>query len=283
MNTLKWLLGLVFVAAAGAQSLTPNTTLCAAITSTSQQNICLTATSGTSPNWSIVNQVGIYVDNEYMLVNVSNNQVITGTNQYVPVSRGNRGGKGAPTTHANGAVAWIAALPTGIPSQGLPGANGFSYNTSLRFVGTCTRTSEPFLPIILVDLGEKRDCIANSSVPALGSWTDYNELGDPIYGGIQALSVNGALSVTAGNYVITKAGVFAGTLAAPTAGVQDGTVIRISSTTANAHTITATGLLQTGTASVNVATFAAQAGAGLTLQAYNGKWIVLASVGITFS
>lgn len=85
------------------------------------------------------------------------------------------------------------------------------------------------------------------------------------------------------NYIITTAGVDAQTLAAPTAGTDDGIEIVLSSSTSNAHTLTATGLLQTGTASVNVATFAAQKGAGLTLKAYNAKWQVLASVGITFS
>jgi hypothetical protein len=65
--------------------------------------------------------------------------------------------------------------------------------------------------------------------------------------------------------------------------VDDGIEITRASATANAHTITATGLFQTGTASVNLATFAANAGAGLTLMAYNGKWIVIASVGVTFS
>lgn len=84
-------------------------------------------------------------------------------------------------------------------------------------------------------------------------------------------------------YIVTRAGVDAMTLAAPTSGTDDGLTIVISSNTANAHTLTATGLLQTGTASVNVATFAAQKGAGLTLQAYQGKWNVLAAVGITFS
>ena len=99
-----------------------------------------------------------------------------------------------------------------------------------------------------------------------------------------ALSVNGAIPPHTGHtYVITKAGVLADTLAAPTAGTDDGIEITVTSNTANAHTITATGLLQTGTASVNVATFAAQPGAGLTLMAYGGKWNVLASVGITFS
>lgn len=99
-----------------------------------------------------------------------------------------------------------------------------------------------------------------------------------------ALAVNGAVPAHSGQvYVITKAGVLADTLAAPTAGTDDGIEIEIASSTANAHTLTATGLLQTGTASVNVATFAASAGAGLKLMAYNGKWIVKSSVGITFS
>jgi len=99
-----------------------------------------------------------------------------------------------------------------------------------------------------------------------------------------ALTTNGAIDPhTAANYVITKAGVLADTLAAPTATTDDGKVILVTSNTANAHTITATGLLQTGSASVNVATFAANAGAGLTLMAYQGKWNVLGSVGITFS
>lgn len=88
---------------------------------------------------------------------------------------------------------------------------------------------------------------------------------------------------TAANYEVATAGVDAMTLAAPTAGTDDGKVIRITSAGAHAHTLTATGLLQTGSASVNVATFAADAGAGLTLMAYNAKWQVLSQIGITFS
>lgn len=84
-------------------------------------------------------------------------------------------------------------------------------------------------------------------------------------------------------YVITKGSIMAATLAAPTAGTDDGIEITLTSSTAFAHTLTATGLLQTGTASVNVATFAAQAGAGLMLMAFNGKWIVQSQIGITFS
>jgi hypothetical protein len=100
-----------------------------------------------------------------------------------------------------------------------------------------------------------------------------------------ALTTNGAIAPgTPATYVITKAGVLADTLAAPVATTDDGKIITITSATANAHTLTATGLLQTGAgANANLATFAAQPGAGLTLMAYQAKWYVLASVGITFS
>lgn len=99
-----------------------------------------------------------------------------------------------------------------------------------------------------------------------------------------AIAASGAVPVRPGaDYVITKAGVAALTLAAPTAGSDDGVTISIISSTAFAHTLTATGLLATGSASVNLATFAAFAGAGLSLKAYQGKWLVTASVGITFS
>lgn len=99
-----------------------------------------------------------------------------------------------------------------------------------------------------------------------------------------ALTTNGAIAPsTAAVYNITKAGVLADTLAAPVAGTDDGKVIMIFSTTANAHTVTATGLFLTGTASVNLATFANSAGAGFVIMANNAKWVVISSVGITFS
>lgn len=105
---------------------------------------------------------------------------------------------------------------------------------------------------------------------------------------VQQLTVNGAIPPhTAAVYAITKAGVLADTLAAPTAGApgvgDDGIVITITSDTANAHTLTATALLDTGSANAAVATFAAFKGAGLTLMAYNGRWKVLSQIGITFT
>ncbi len=75
--------------------------------------------------------------------------------------------------------------------------------------------------------------------------------------------------------MLTKGSAAALTLAAPTATVDDFKIIVLTSNTAFAHVLTATGLLQTGTATVNVATFAAFAGASLTLMAYQGKWNVI--------
>jgi hypothetical protein len=73
---------------------------------------------------------------------------------------------------------------------------------------------------------------------------------------------------------ITKPGVAALTLAAPPLDM-DGLTLLITSNTAFAHTITATGLFNTGTAAVNLATFAARAGATLGIQAASGLWNVI--------
>lgn len=102
-----------------------------------------------------------------------------------------------------------------------------------------------------------------------------------------SLLVNGAVPIAAPLvptiYQINKAGVLADTLAAPAAVTDDGKMIQIMSNTANAHTITATGLYQSGSAAVNLATFAAFAGAQMTLMALNAKWVVMSSVGVTFT
>lgn len=98
------------------------------------------------------------------------------------------------------------------------------------------------------------------------------------------LSVNGAINPSlAAAYMFTKAGVLAMTLAAPVVTLDDGKTIKMSSNTANAHTVTTAGLLKTGTASINTATFAALAGAGFVIEAFQGFWMVISSVAITFS
>ena len=96
-------------------------------------------------------------------------------------------------------------------------------------------------------------------------------------------------------YVITHGSLAAFTLAAPVSGAplingqgvnsggDDGTVLIFTSSTAYAHTITATGLFADGAGDVNLATFAAHAGASFGVVAYGGKWLVLFNNNITFS
>ena len=102
------------------------------------------------------------------------------------------------------------------------------------------------------------------------------------------LTTNGAVNPNvSATYIITKGSALVDTIAAPTVGGpgtgSDGVNITITSSTAFAHTFTATGLFQTGGAAVNLATFNAFAGASLDIMAYNGKWIVIASNGVSFS
>lgn len=104
----------------------------------------------------------------------------------------------------------------------------------------------------------------------------------PLVDTITTLSVDGAIAITAGIKKITKAGVCALTLAAPVVG-DDGKIMTIISRTANAHTVTVTGLLDDGVTggSKNAATFAAFAGASITLMAIDLKWQVVSSNNVT--
>lgn len=119
-------------------------------------------------------------------------------------------------------------------------------------------------------------------------YINVGTLASPIWSKINGsaltpLTANGAInSHLAADYIITKAGSALLTLAAPTATVDDGTMISITSNTAFAHVLSAIGLLQTGTAFVNYVDFNAFPGATVTLQAYQGKWNVLSFSGVAF-
>lgn len=105
-----------------------------------------------------------------------------------------------------------------------------------------------------------------------------------LHAAIAALGASGAVDPhTANRYNITKAGVAALTLAAPTAGADDGLEMDFVSTTAYQHTLTATGLFIDGGGHVNAATWSANAGGYLKLRAYNGKWYVLIASNVTMS
>lgn len=260
---------LLFAALLPAQTATPNTTLSSAQSATAT-TVCLTATTG------VVNQTGVYVDQEYELVQISNNTTVAAGPTCVPVSRSNRGAASGPVAHASGAVAWIAYTPA---TSIVPGVNGFAQRNVVN-TGVCTRSTQIYLPIIYPYAGIKRDCTAVSNNTA-GFWTDYapnGGLDNPSPSPIVPVATTGAFSVVSGNYVITKSSAAAVmTLAAPTAGSMDGMTIRIVSQTAQAHTLTATTLLESGASGspYTTATFGAYIGASITLMAKNGVWMVI--------
>lgn len=92
--------------------------------------------------------------------------------------------------------------------------------------------------------------------------------------GTRAYAADGAIAANLSHIAaLTKAGVGAYTLAAP---ARDGIDLTIVNRTANAHVVTATGLLDDGVVggSKNTATFTAFAGSVLSLVSYGGKWNV---------
>jgi len=98
-------------------------------------------------------------------------------------------------------------------------------------------------------------------------------------GGVQAvaqlLTATGPLSGRLpGFFVITAAGAATITVSAPTAGVDDGLEIEIFSNTAAAHIIAVgAGKMLAGVAPGTQIAFPAQAGAGVYMTAYQGKWL----------
>ena len=170
-------------------------------------------------------------------------------------------------------MAWLAYTP----DVAISGANGFVWGTQLGDVGTCTRTSEIYLPHVWVNKGVKRDCTT------AGYWVDYAPVG-PWQGGLQALSVATAtVPAATGNYVFTYSGVTAVTLVAPTATTMDGMIITFTSSTAYAHTVTCSGGIGTGGSQTGVLTFAAHPGASVTLMSYGGYWMIIANNLVTLT
>jgi hypothetical protein len=91
----------------------------------------------------------------------------------------------------------------------------------------------------------------------------------------RSFAADGAIGNQGGTVYLTKAGVGAYTLAAPG---RDNVFLNIVNRTANAHIVTATGLLDDGVTggSKNTITFAAFAGACCQLVSGGGKWNTLA-------
>lgn len=100
-------------------------------------------------------------------------------------------------------------------------------------------------------------------------------------------SANGAITIpTRGRKVvfITKGTAAALTLAAPTATTHDGVEILIMSTTAAAHTVTATTIgFNAGDAASDVCTFTAAIGNYISVVAYQGEWYVTSNLNGTLA
>lgn len=125
--------------------------------------------------------------------------------------------------------------------------------------------------------------IAMEAASADGDVIEVQSLNHPVQNGVTLAAASGAITVAGGTVVITKTGSLAAlTLAAPTA-AQNGTILRVTSATAFAHTVTATGLFDDGVTggSKTTATFAAFAGASMELMAYEGKWHTLSLKAVT--
>lgn len=96
-------------------------------------------------------------------------------------------------------------------------------------------------------------------------------------------TANGAITIQTGTHLITKGTAAAMTLAAPST-AQNGTRLRIISTTAAAHTLTQTtpGFNNGSTAS-DVGTFGGAIGDNIMLEAYNGIWYVTGKTNVTLA
>jgi hypothetical protein len=102
---------------------------------------------------------------------------------------------------------------------------------------------------------------------------------------VSVISADGAISIPSVNttFYFTKAGVAVTTLAAPTATTHDGLRLTFVATTAQANTITHSAGFGAGGASLDVATFGGAIGDNITIEAYQGKWYIVATRNVTIA
>ena len=100
----------------------------------------------------------------------------------------------------------------------------------------------------------------------------------------EAAAGDGAISLASKTVMITKGTAAALTVAAPTATTDDGITIVFVSTTAAAHTITATTVgWNAGDAASDVATLGGAIGDGFTCIAYQGEWYITGNINATLA
>lgn len=255
--------GVVRVPLLLAQATINTTTLSADLAAPSQgspqQRISLTSGSTVA-----VGQV-IYVDAESMTV-LSATNVTTQWN----VNRGQNGT--SARAHASG-----AAVFTGPP-------NYFRQNNP---VGPCVSTTLTARPYINTTEGNYYDCSPVNTLAGstAATWALYLQGGHPAY--VQSRYTGwtyvtlGAITIQPGVQFIGSTGALAMTLAAP-AKWQDGLVMVLQASTAQAHTVTYTAGFFGNTTSSDVATFGGAIGDELVIFATNGAWRPLTVRNVTF-
>lgn len=252
---------LLLTSTAYAQATVNSTTLSAAVTTTSQLVIQVTSSSTMA-----VGQY-LFVDAESMRITAINSNVST----LVSVQRGADGT--AAALHANGSLVWSG-----------PGRNFYSYDVA----GPCTATQEIALPHINVKSGNIYDCRGATSATQV--WSRYMQNGIPDFqaaflGGPAGVpptyTSSGAITVQPGVVYIGSAGPLAMTLAAPSTS-QNGMIMIILASTAQAHTVTNTAGFGGGTTARDVATFGGAINDGLVIFANNGVWWVISTRNVTF-
>lgn len=96
-------------------------------------------------------------------------------------------------------------------------------------------------------------------------------------------AADGALTIQNSTVVVTKGSACAMTLGTPTT-AQNGIVMTVISSTAQAHTLTcATIGFNAANAGGDVGTFSGAVGDGISFIAYGGEWLVLNNIGVTLA
>jgi hypothetical protein len=252
-----------------AQATTTQTTLAAAVTK-SQNFVVLASATGIAKGYVIV------ADGEAMVVSGS---YVSGTT--VPVSRGLSGT--AATEHASGAVV-LAGPP--------------SYFSAVDPVGPCTSTNETALPrVVLGSNGSTPRSVSVYNCQGASATTQrwqlytrdgYTASAAASIAGTQAAAAPptyttaGAITLLPGVQYIGSAGALAMTLANP-ALYQNGTVMILQASTAQAHTVTYTAGFYGNTTSSDVCTFGGAIGDNLVIYAQNQTWRVLSTRNCTIA
>lgn len=224
-----------------AQTTVNSTTLAAALNATDR-------TVSVASNATIAKGDWLMVDGEAMLI-----QDFTGT--LLTVVRGQQGSR--TTAHANSTTVW-----TGVPAR-------FYQNEPS---GTCTAANELFLPHLVPRSGSIYQCQSGEWV--LWQRNGIRQYSDGRSDGGTTYTTAGAIAVQPGISFIGSAGALAMTLVDPTV-QQNGMIMTILASTAQAHTVTNTTGFGGGTTARDVCTFGGAINDGLTIIAFNAVWWVI--------